>query len=168
MAAPAFESFVRKGIELAVNQSARVDVPLTVGRRTKPSPSAPMLPSSTMKTPPWEEGESGNAAGFPPGYLRRSSLVSDGCHPYAWVTTGGGGNAKILVPTGDHYRRRSSGGWGDGVGRVHESVGDGELADGLWHVARYHERSQNPGLELRRAIWKLDFRPAHRANQERR
>ncbi len=29
--APAFESFVRKGIELAVNQSARVDVNLTVG-----------------------------------------------------------------------------------------------------------------------------------------
>ena len=29
--APAFESFVRKGIELAVNQNARVDVKLTVG-----------------------------------------------------------------------------------------------------------------------------------------
>ena len=31
VSAPAFQSFVRKGIELAVNQSARVDVPLTVG-----------------------------------------------------------------------------------------------------------------------------------------
>jgi len=32
--------------------------------------------------------------------------------------------------------------------RLHESVGDGEPADGLWDVARYYERSQNPDLEL--------------------
>ena len=148
--APAFESFVRKGIELAVNQSARVDVPLTVGKADQTITVSADASLINYDNPTLGGGVSPETLqDFPAGDLRRSSLLSDGCHSYAWGHHRGRGQClQLPYQRRDHYRRRSGGGWGDGVGRVHESVGDGELADRLWHVARYHERSQNPGLEL--------------------
>ena len=168
--APAFESFVRKGIELAVNQSARVDVPLTVGKADQT-----VTVSADASLINYDNPTLGG--GVSPETLQDFPLVISGAPRSSvtvailmpGVTTGGGGNA---------YNARTNGGiiTGDEAvvdgataseGFMNQSR-HGELADRLWHVARYHERSQNPGLELRRAIWKLHLRPAHRANQERR
>ena len=48
--ASSFETFVRKGIELAVNQDARIPVSLTLGTQAKRSPSPQTPRSSTTKT----------------------------------------------------------------------------------------------------------------------
>src|SRR6202008_615885 len=61
--ASSFETFVRKGIELAVNQNARIPVSLTVGNASQ---TVTVTADASLD------------------HLRRSPLLSDGCNLFAW------------------------------------------------------------------------------------
>src|SRR5271156_5672754 len=100
--APAFESFVRKGIELAVNQPARADVKLTVGTADQT-----VTVSADASLINYENPTLGG--GVSPETLQDFPLVISGAPRSSvtvailmpGVTTGGGGNA---------YNSRTNGG----------------------------------------------------------
>ena len=102
VSAPAFESFVRKGIELAVNQSARVDVKLTVGTADQT-----VTVSADASLINYDNPTVGG--GVSPETLQDFPLVISGAPRSSvtvailmpGVTTGGGGNA---------YNSRTNGG----------------------------------------------------------
>jgi len=145
VSAPAFQSFVRKGIELAVNQSARVDVPLTVGTADQT-----VTVSADASLINYDNPTLGG--GVSPETLQDFPLVISGAPRSSvtvailmpGVTTGGGGNA---------YNSRTNG----GIITGDEAVVDGATAsEGFMNQsgmvslqtdfgmsARYHERGQN-------------------------
>ncbi len=114
--APAFESFVRKGIELAVNQAARVDVKLTVGTADQT-----VTVSADASLINYENPTVGG--GVSPETLQDFPLVISGAPRSSvtvailmpGVTTGGGGNA---------YNSRTNG----GIITGDEAVVDGATA----------------------------------------
>jgi hypothetical protein len=114
--APAFESFVRKGIELAVNQTARADVKLTVGTADQT-----VTVSADASLINYENPTLGG--GVSPETLQDFPLVISGAPRSSvtvailmpGVTTGGGGNA---------YNSRTNG----GIITGDEAVVDGATA----------------------------------------
>jgi hypothetical protein len=116
VAAPSFESFVRKGIELAVNQHARVDVNLTLGNTSQTVTVSADASLINYETPTLSLGVS-------PETLQDFPLVISGAPRSAvtvailmpGVTTGGGGNA---------YNSRTNG----GIVTGDEAVVDGATA----------------------------------------
>jgi Carboxypeptidase regulatory-like domain len=114
--APAFESFVRKGIELAVNQTARADVKLTVGTADQT-----VTVSADASLINYENPTLGG--GVSPETLQDFPLVISGAPRSSvtvailmpGVTTGGGGNA---------YNSRTNG----GIVTGDEAVVDGATA----------------------------------------
>ncbi len=116
VAAPSFESFVRKGIELAVNQHARVDVNLTLGNTSQTVTVSADASLINYETPTLSLGVS-------PETLQDFPLVISGAPRSSvtvailmpGVTTGGGGNA---------YNSRTNG----GIITGDEAVVDGATA----------------------------------------
>jgi Carboxypeptidase regulatory-like domain len=116
VSATAFESFVRKGIELAVNQAARVDVKLTVGTADQT-----VTVSADASLINYENPTIGG--GVSPETLQDFPLVISGAPRSSvtvailmpGVTTGGGGNA---------YNSRTNG----GIITGDEAVVDGATA----------------------------------------
>jgi hypothetical protein len=114
--APSFESFVRKGIELAVNQHARVDVNLTLGNTSQTVTVSADASLINYETPTLSLGVS-------PETLQDFPLVISGAPRSSvtvailmpGVTTGGGGNA---------YNSRTNG----GIITGDEAVVDGATA----------------------------------------
>ncbi len=114
--APAFESFVRKGIELAVNQAARVDVKLTVGNTDQTVTVSADASLINYENPTI-------AGGVSPETLQDFPLVISGA-PRSSVTVA------ILMPgvttggTGNAYNSRTNG----GIITGDEAVVDGATA----------------------------------------
>jgi hypothetical protein len=114
--APSFESFVRKGIELAINQDARIDVKLTLGNTDQTVTVSADASLINYETPT-------RSLGVSPETLQNLPLVISGAPRSAvtvaifmpGVTTGGGGNA---------YNSRTNG----GIITGDEAVVDGATA----------------------------------------
>ena len=114
--APSFESFVRKGIELAVNQNARIPVSLTLGNASQTVTVTADASLINYETPT-------RSLGVAPETLQNLPLVISGAPRSSvtvaifmpGVTTGGGGNA---------YNSRTNG----GIVTGDEAVVDGATA----------------------------------------
>ena len=114
--ATGFETFVRKGIELAVNQNARIDVKLTLGNTSQTVTVSADASLINYETPT-------RSLGVSPETLQNLPLVISGAPRSSvtvailmpGVTTGGGGNA---------YNSRTNG----GIITGDEAVVDGATA----------------------------------------
>jgi hypothetical protein len=116
VSAPSFETFVRKGIELAVNQNARIPVNLTVGNASQTVTVTADASLINYETPT-------RSLGVAPETIQNLPLVISGAPRSSvtvaifspGVTTGGGGNA---------YNSRTNG----GIITGDEAVVDGATA----------------------------------------
>jgi hypothetical protein len=143
VSATGFKSADQKGIELAVNQVARVEIHLQIGKADETVTVTADTSLINFENQTLEGGVSPEALQDFPLVVSgapRSSVAVATMMP--GVTSAGGNNAfQRAHQRRHHHRRRSDRRRCDHLGRVHEPERHGRSADRLRYVARHHQRS---------------------------